>query len=81
MDYRIIIETQRDGKQWFYVQKRYLLYFWRYLREVRDMSMYAYKIGWNTLEEAEQHIQNDVNWEYAQSQKKVAKREVAVRGK
>jgi hypothetical protein len=81
MEYRIVIETQKDGKQWFYVQKRYLLYFWRYLREVRDISGYAYKIGWNTLEEAEQHIQNDVNWEYAQSQKKVAKREVAVRGK
>ena len=81
MDYRIIIETQRDGKQWFYVQKSFMLYFWRYLTEVRDMSMCAYKIGWNTLEEAEAHIQSEVNYEYAQSQKKIAKREVAVRGK
>ena len=79
MDYRIIIETQRDGKQWFYVQKRYLLYFWRYLREVRDITMYAYKIGWNTLEEAEQHIQFEVNYKYAQSQKKIVKREIAKR--
>lgn len=81
MDYRIIIETQKNGKQWFYVQKRYLLYFWLYLREVRDISMYAYKIGWNTLEEAEQHIQNNVNWEHAQKQTKIIKREIAVRGK
>ena len=79
IDYRIIIETQRDGKKWFYVQKSFMLYFWRYLREVRDMSMYAYKIGWNTLEEAEQHIQKDVDWDYAQNQKKIVKREVVVR--
>ena len=76
MDYRIIIETEASGKKWYYVQKRFAIYFWRYLSEVRDMSMAAYKIGWNTLEEAEQHIQNEVNYEYANNQKKIIKREV-----
>jgi len=63
MKYRIVIETEASGKEWYYVQKRFLTYFWRYLREVGDMSMCAYKIGWNTLEEAEQHIQSEVNYE------------------
>ena len=45
MDYRIVIETEASGKKWYYVQRRYLFYFWRYLSEVRDISMYAYRIG------------------------------------
>ena len=76
MDYRIVIETESSGKKWYYVQRRYLLFFWRYHREVRDISMYAYKKRWNTLEEAEQYIQSDVNYRYAQSQKKIVKHEV-----
>lgn len=79
LDYRIVLETQRDGKKWFYVQKSFMLFFWRYLTEVRDISMCAYKIGWNTLEEAEQHIQSEVNWQYAQSQEKIVKREILKR--
>lgn len=75
MDYRIIIETEASGKKWYYVQRCYLLNFWRYLREVRDMSMYAYKIGWYSLEEAEAHIQSDVNARYANDQNKIVKRE------
>jgi hypothetical protein len=79
MDYRIIIETEASGKKWYYVQRRYLVYFWRYLREVRDISMYAYKIGWHSLEEAEAHIQSDVNARYANDQKKIVKREYLIR--
>jgi len=79
MDYRIIIETEASGKKWYYVQRRYLLYFWRYLREVRDISMYPYKIGWHTLEEADAHIQSDVNARYANDQKKIVKREHLIR--
>lgn len=76
MKYRIIIETQRDGKRWYYVQKSFMLYFWRYLTEVSDISMCSYKIGWNTLEEAEQYIQNEVNYNHTQNQKQIVKREI-----
>jgi len=79
MDYRIIIETEASGKKWYYVQRCYLLYFWRHLREVRDISMYAYKIEWHSLEEAEAHIQSDVNARYANDQNKVVKREYLIR--
>ena len=75
MDYRIVIETEASGKKWYYVQRRYLLYFWRYLCEERYTSMYAYKIGWPSLEEAEAHIQSDVNTRYENDQKKIVKRE------
>ena len=75
MKYRIIIETEASGKKWYSVQKKYLFYFWRHLREVRDMSMHAYRIYWLTLEDAEAHIQSEVDNEYANNQKKIVKRE------
>lgn len=78
MNYRIVIETEASGKKWYYVQRRYLLYFWRYLREQRDIS-YAYKIGWHSLEEAKAHIQSDVNTRYENDQKKIVKREYIIR--
>jgi len=76
MNYRIIIEIEASGKKWYYVQYRYLLFFWRYYTAIRDISMYAYKIGWETLEEAEQHIQREIDYEYAQERRKIVKREV-----
>lgn len=76
MNYRIIIEIEASGKKWYYVQYRYLLFFWRYYTVIRDISMYAYKIGWETLEEAEQHIQREIDYKYAQEQGKIVKREV-----
>jgi len=73
--YRIVIETEASGKKWYYVQKRYLTFFWEYLSEVRDMSMCAYRIGWNTLEEAEKHIESDINSIHTENQKKIVNRE------
>ena len=75
MQLDIVIETEASGKKWYSVQKKYLFYFWRYLREVRDMSMYAHKICWYTLEGAEAHIQSDVDSEYKKNQKKIIQRE------
>jgi len=79
MNYRVVIETEASGKKWYYVQKRFMWYFWRYLSESRDMSLRAYKIGWHCLHEAEAHIQSDVNYTYSQDQKKIVKREYIVR--
>jgi hypothetical protein len=76
MSYRIVMETERSGKQWFYVQKTFMVYFWVYLREVRDMSMCAYRIGWETLEEAESYLQREVNYQYKKSQQKIISREI-----
>mgnify|MGYP003429903275 CR=1 FL=1 len=73
--YRIIIETEASGKKWYYVQKRYMFLFWCYLTEVRDITMYTYKIGWESLEEAEMHIKLDMNTTYENEQKKIVKRE------
>lgn len=75
MDYRIIIETEVSGKKWYYVQYRYL-FFWRFYREIRDMSFFNYRVGWNTLEEAEQKIQYMIDCKYERSQQKIIKREV-----
>ncbi len=72
MNYRIIVETEESGKKWYYVQKRWAFFFWKYLREVRDMTMTAYRIEWDTLEKAEQRIQDEINYR----KKKIVKREV-----
>jgi len=79
MKYRIIIETEASGKKWYYAQRSYLIYFWCYLREVRDITMRRYKIRWHSLEEAEAHIQSDVDTIYANDQKKIVKREYIIR--
>ena len=52
MQYRIIVETEKSGREWFYIQYRYLGLFWRYLREIRDNSGNKYKVGYKTQEEA-----------------------------
>jgi CRISPR/Cas system-associated protein Cas10 (large subunit of type III CRISPR-Cas system) len=79
MKYRIVIETEASGKKWYYIQKRFLTYFWRYLTEVRDMSMSSYRVGFSTLEEAEKEIESDMNYEYKQNQKKIVKREYIIK--
>ena len=76
MDYKIIEETEYSGKKWYYVKKRYCWYFWKYLTEYRDISMYAYKIGFHSLEEAKNQIQLDVNKDYKNSQSKIRSRNV-----
>jgi hypothetical protein len=79
MYYRIIIETEKSGKQWYYVQRSYLFFFWIYLRQVRDISMYAHRIGWHSLEQAESHIQSDINNKYENDQKKIVKRKYIIK--
>lgn len=74
-NYRIVIETEASGKKWYYVQRRFLFIFWRYLTEVRDISMCAYKIGWTSLSEAEEHIKSDIRSRDSENQKKIIKRD------
>lgn len=74
-DYRIVIETEASGKKWYYVQKRCLFFFWGYLREVRDVTMYKYRVGWPSIEEAETQIFSDMNTVYINNQNKIIKRE------
>ncbi len=76
MDYRIIVETEKSGRKRYYIQKSFLWYFWIYLRECRDITMYRYRVWFDTLLEAEQEIQSAVNSDYERSQQRVIKREV-----
>jgi hypothetical protein len=76
MKYRIVIETEASGKKWYYVQKRFLTYFWRYLSEVRDMSMSLYRVGFSTLEQAQKYLQYNIDNDYKKQQSKIIKREI-----
>ena len=79
MKYRIVIETEASSKKWYYVQKRFLTYFWRYLSEIRDMSMSLHRVGFSTLEEAEEYLQYDVDSDYQKQQRKIIKREYIIK--
>jgi len=76
MKYRIIIETEKSGKKWYYVQQRFLIYFWIYLAEVRDMSMSLEKLGFSTLEQAQEYLQYHVDNDYQKWRSKIIKREI-----
>jgi len=76
MKYRIIIETELSGKKWYYIQKRFLIYFWSYLSEVRDISMSLYRVGFSTLEEAKECIQYHIDDDYKEQQRKIIKKEI-----
>jgi len=54
MKYRIIIETEKSGKKWYYIQQRFLFYFWVYLN-----GFY-----FSTLEEAQECLQYHVDDDY-----------------
>ncbi|WP_395652651.1 hypothetical protein [Brevundimonas sp.] len=76
MKYRIVIKTEVSGKKWYYVQKRFLTYFWIYLSEVRDMSMSIHSVGFSTLKVAEKYIQYNVDDDYKKQQQKIVKKEI-----
>jgi hypothetical protein len=76
MNYRIVVETEKSGKKSYYLQKRVMWYFWAYLRECRDISMYQYRVCFDDIQKAEQRIQADVNADYAKSQSKIVSREI-----
>jgi len=73
MEYRIIIETERSGKKWFYVQKKWLGLFWIYLRKYSQVLLY-----FDELKKAKEHIQSLIDAEYARRQSKIIKREVLI---
>jgi len=76
MKYRIIIETEKSGKKWYYVQQRFLIYFWISISEVRDMSMSLSKVYFSTLEQAQEYLQYNVDNDYQKQQGKIIKREI-----
>ena len=76
MEYRVIIETARSGDKKYYIQKRVMWYFWVYLTEVIDITMYNCRIFFYELKDAENHIQKMVDYEYEKYQSEIIKREV-----
>ena len=66
MRYRIVLKTRRDGHFNFYIQYRWLIYFWRYT---------ASKYPFDTLKEADEAVQRRVNDDYEKHQSKVIKKE------
>lgn len=75
--YRIIVEVEKSGKENFYVQKNYFLYFWTYLIERKGISMNTCRIQYDTIVDANICIQNEVNNDYLKSQRKIRKRYIA----
>jgi hypothetical protein len=76
MKYRIVIKTEVSGKKWYYVQKKFLFFFWIYLAEIRDMSMSLRSVGFSTLKEAKEYVQYHIDDDYKEQQSKIIKREI-----
>lgn len=74
--FRVMIKTQRDGKKLYFIQKRFMWYFWIYLKECLDLTFYNYKIYYDNLEGAKERIQQEINNDYTKSQSKIVKREI-----
>lgn len=75
MKYRIVIETELSGKKWYYVQKKILGYFWVYLSTIRGIDGHSYRISFLTLEQAQNHLQSEIDYRYEKEQQKIIKRE------
>jgi hypothetical protein len=75
--YRIIVEVEKSGKENFYVQRNYFLYFWTYLIERKGISTNTCRIQYDTIVDANICIQNEVNNDYLKSQRKIKKRYIA----
>ena len=66
--YRIVIEIEASGKTWYYVQKRFLRLFWMYEIEYRDISMYRYRVVFESFKEANDFIESSKEYlEYIKS--------------
>jgi len=76
MKYRIVIKTEVSGKKCYYVQKKFLFFFWIYLAEIRDMSMSLHNVGFSTLNEAEEYMQYHIDDDNKEQQSKIIKREI-----
>jgi hypothetical protein len=70
-NYRIIVETELSGKQWFYVQKKCLFVFWQYFYVVRGC-----KIGYQNLEQAIIYMNSLIAEKEQEKQRSVVKTEV-----
>lgn len=71
MKYRILIETEKSGRQWYYVQTRWWRYFWRDQKSPRDLTMAKYRTAYASLEAAQQQIQQEVDAAYARERQKI----------
>lgn len=80
-DYRIVVETEKGGKQNYYIQKRMLFVFWVYYRNVYDMTMYRYRVKLESIEEARGAIKELITKRKANKDRKIVKREVLMYGK
>ena len=76
-EYRIIIKTEKSGKKWYYVQYRWLIFFWLYCREsTGGLYFEIYKAMFKSLEDANDFIKKLRDEDYKKSQSKIIKKEI-----
>lgn len=74
-NYRIEIITKADGDRIFYVQRRFLYFFWFYFTEIRDVSDIEFRIEFYSLEQAENFIDREVDRKEWLKTQRVVKKE------
>jgi len=69
MKYRIIVETQANGMQNFYVQKKVFWFLWFYFKSCININTNKYKVLFSNIEDAKIAIEDDkrrIDWEKGQ---------------
>lgn len=73
--YRIVVKTNTIGENLYYIQYK-SFFFWKYLREYRDLTMYPYKIECETIELAKAIIQGDIKRRRDNKLRKIIKTQI-----
>lgn len=74
MKYRISIETEASGKQWFYPQKR-VFFIWVYFYE-KLSPHYCETIRYDSLESAKRFVEVEKEIILEKKQKKIIQKEI-----
>lgn len=56
MSYRIVKITYEDGIKYFYIQKRFLIFFWRYITKMVGFETFDY-VKYGCLDDAKRYIE------------------------
>ena len=76
MEYRIVVETQKSGKDLIFVQFKVFYLFWLYVTQTVSMEGHRQVISFTSLEDAENYITEKANKKYTQSQLKIVKQKI-----
>jgi len=75
MKYRIVKKTLKSGEEWYYIQEKFLFFFWRYKTQLIGMNYSTY-IMYNLFADAIEAVRILSNYDYDAKMQKAVKTEI-----